>query len=190
MMELIFTQFRWSFHILQEGLNFWQLGIIPLGFFCLRNCDAFPWEVDDKHGWGCISNWCLGNGCWMVWHRRGGMELGIDPVASNLWVIQNLNCKCVWPINPVIVAISFRLVFWCRWSSWQSVSRWVVFPWNMPKFEVKQEDASDLTINCGIGLKIGIIYHSLDVFGIHFHNKISDSYDAQLDIAQCLEKAI
>ena len=68
-----------------------------------------------------------------------------------------------------------------------SVSRGVEFVWgtsaktvwfgmlcgeNVNKGEGKQEDFDYPTIDCGIELQVGIVYHSLNVFSIDFNKEV------------------
>jgi len=47
----------------------------------------------------------------------------------------------------------------------------------MNKLECEGKDASNPSIDNSIGLKVGMVEHLLDIFGINFNNEVLDSYD-------------
>jgi len=51
------------------------------------------------------------------------------------------------------------------------------------KLECEGKDASYPSIDNGIGLKVGMVEHLLDILGIDFNNEVLDSYDIKLKMS-------
>jgi hypothetical protein len=68
--------------------------------------------------------------------------------------------KCESCVDPFFGVILFIVLSFCGCTSRQAIGPMVLLGWHMNKFEVKEADGSDPSVDGGIGLTVGVVEHA------------------------------